>query len=111
MIVYFSSGTTGNPKMAMHAHTYALAHLTTAKYWHDVTADSVHLTIADTGWGKAVWGKLYGEMFMESCVVYDYDKFHASEILSILENIKSPASAARPRCSDLCFRRMYLPMI
>lgn len=69
MIVYFSSGTTGNPKMAMHAHTYALAHLTTAKYWHDVTADSIHLTIADTGWGKAVWGKLYGEMFMESCVL------------------------------------------
>ena len=54
MIVYFSSGTTGNPKMAMHAHTYALAHMTTAKYWHDVTPDSVHLTIADTGWGKAV---------------------------------------------------------
>ena len=97
MIVYFSSGTTGNPKMAMHAHTYALAHLTTAKYWHDVTADSVHLTIADTGWGKAVWGKLYGEMFMESCVfVYDYDKFHASEILSILEKYKITSLCCPP---------------
>lgn len=97
MIVYFSSGTTGNPKMAMHTHTYALAHLTTAKYWHDVTADSVHLTIADTGWGKAVWGKLYGEMFMESCVfVYDYDKFHASEILSILEKYKITSLCCPP---------------
>lgn len=97
MIVYFSSGTTGNPKMAMHAHTYALAHLTTAKYWHDVTADSVHLTIADTGWGKAVWGKLYGEMFMESCVfVYDYDKFHASEILSVLEKYKITSLCCPP---------------
>ena len=97
MIVYFSSGTTGNPKMAMHAHTYALAHLTTAKYWHDVTADSIHLTIADTGWGKAVWGKLYGEMFMESCVfVYDYDKFHASEILSILEKYKITSLCCPP---------------
>ena len=97
MIIYFSSGTTGNPKMAMHAHTYALAHLTTAKYWHDVTADSVHLTIADTGWGKAVWGKLYGEMFMESCVfVYDYDKFHASEILSILEKYKITSLCCPP---------------
>lgn len=97
MIVYFSSGTTGNPKMAMHAHTYALAHLTTAKYWHDVNADSIHLTIADTGWGKAVWGKLYGEMFMESCVfVYDYDKFHAAEILSILEKYKITSLCCPP---------------
>lgn len=112
MIVYFSSGTTGNPKMAMHAHTYALAHLTTAKYWHDVNADSIHLTIADTGWGKAVWGKLYGEMFMESCVfVYDYDKFHAAEILSILEKYKITSLCCPPKCSDLCSRRMCPPMI
>lgn len=97
MIVYFSSGTTGNPKMAMHAHTYALAHMTTAKYWHDVTPDSVHLTIADTGWGKAVWGKLYGEMFMESCVfVYDFDKFSATEILSVLEKYKITSLCCPP---------------
>lgn len=97
MIVYFSSGTTGNPKMAMHAHTYALAHLTTAKYWHNVTADSVHLTIADTGWGKAVWGKLYGQMFMEGCVfVYDFDKFHATEILSIIEKYKITSLCCPP---------------
>lgn len=82
MILYFSSGTTGNPKMALHPFTYALGHLSTAKYWHNVDPEGLHFTIADTGWGKAVWGKLYGQMFMESCVfVYDFDKFHAADIL------------------------------
>lgn len=112
MIVYFSSGTTGNPKMAMHAHTYALAHLTTAKYWHDVNADSIHLTIADTGWGKAVWGKLYGEMFMESCVLsMTMTSSMPQKYSRYSKSIKSPASAARPQCSDLCSRRMCPPMI
>ncbi|MBS6251487.1 MAG: AMP-binding protein [Clostridiales bacterium] len=82
MILYFSSGTTGNPKMALHPYTYALGHLATAKYWHNVDPEGIHFTIADTGWGKAVWGKLYGQMFMESCVfVYDFEKFVASDIL------------------------------
>ncbi len=82
MILYFSSGTTGNPKMALHPYTYALGHLATAKYWHNVDPEGIHFTIADTGWGKAAWGKLYGQMFMESCVfVYDFEKFVASDIL------------------------------
>ena len=82
MILYFSSGTTGNPKMALHPYTYALGHLATAKYWHNVDPEGIHFTSADTGWGKAVWGKLYGQMFMESCVfVYDFEKFVASDIL------------------------------
>ena len=82
MILYFSSGTTGKPKMALHPYTYALGHLATAKYWHNVDPEGIHFTIADTGWGKAVWGKLYGQMFMESCVfVYDFEKFVASDIL------------------------------
>ena len=82
MILYFSSGTTGNPKMALHPYTYALGNLATAKYWHNVDPEGIHFTIADTGWGKAVWGKLYGQMFMESCVfVYDFEKFVASDIL------------------------------
>ena len=82
MILYFSSGTTGNPKMALHPYTYALGHLDTAKYWHNVAPEGIHFPIADTGWGKAVWGKLYGQMFMESCVfVYDFEKFVASDIL------------------------------
>lgn len=86
MLLYFSSGTTGNPKMALHDYRYALAHLTTAKYWQNVRPDGLHLTIADTGWGKAAWGKLYGQMFLGSCVfVYDFDKFVPAEILSLVE--------------------------
>lgn len=86
MLLYFSSGTSGNPKMALHSYTYALSHLTTAKYWQTVKPDGLHLTIADTGWGKAVWGKLYGQMMMESCVfVYDFNKFVAKDILEKLE--------------------------
>lgn len=89
MLLYFSSGTTGNPKMVLHTHTYALSHLTTAKYWHRINSESLHLTIADTGWGKAVWGKLYGQMFMESTVfVYDFDKFSAPDILSKIQKYK-----------------------
>lgn len=89
MILYFSSGTTGNPKMVLHAHTYALGHLLTARHWHKVEADGLHLTIADTGWGKAVWGKLYGQWFMEGCIfVYDYDKFVADKILRLIEKYK-----------------------
>ena len=88
-IMYFSSGTTGNPKMAMHNYLYALGHLSTAKYWHKVVPDGRHLTIADTGWGKAVWGKLYGQMFMETCVfTYDFDKFDAKDILQKLQDYK-----------------------
>ena len=88
-IMYFSSGTTGNPKMAMHNYLYALGHLSTAKYWHKVVPDGRHLTIADTGWGKAVWGKLYGQMFMETCVfVYDFDKFEAKDILQKIQDYK-----------------------
>lgn len=83
MIMYFSSGTTGNPKMALHNHTYSLGHLPTAKHWHNADPDGLHFTIADTGWGKAVWGKLYGQLFMESCVfVYDFEKFSATDILN-----------------------------
>ena len=85
MLMYFSSGTTGNPKMVLHDSQYALAHLLTAKHWHNVEPDGIHFTIADTGWGKAVWGKYYGQWLMEACVfTYDFDRFHPSEILSLI---------------------------
>ena len=85
MLMYFSSGTSGYPKMVLHDHLYSLSHLFTAKHWHCVEPDSLHLTIADTGWGKAVWGKLYGQWIMEACVfVYDYDKFVPSDILDLI---------------------------
>ena len=85
MLVYFSSGTSGNPKMVLHNSGYAVAHLITAKHWHNVQPDGVHFTIADTGWGKAVWGKYYGQWLMEACVLtYDFDRFNAGEILSLI---------------------------
>ena len=86
-LMYFSSGTTGNPKMVLHDMTYSLAHIPTAKHWHNVISDGgIHFTIADTGWGKAVWGKYYGQWLMEACVfTYDFDRFHPHEILALIE--------------------------
>ena len=86
MIMYFSSGTSGNPKMVMHNGTYALAHTITAKLWHNVIGDGgLHFTIADTGWGKAVWGKFYGAWTMEACVfTYDFDRFSGDDILDMV---------------------------
>ncbi len=86
MLMYFSSGTSGNPKMVLHNAGYAIGHLITAKHWHNVRPDGIHFTIADTGWGKAVWGKFYGQWIMEACVfTYDFDRFHASEILDLIK--------------------------
>jgi len=86
MLMYFSSGTSGNPKMVLHNSSYAIAHLVTAKHWHNVRPDGIHFTIADTGWGKAVWGKYYGQWLMEACVfTYDFDRFHAGEILGLID--------------------------
>lgn len=97
MIIYFSSGTTGNPKMVLHDHTYALGHLSTAKYWHNADTEGLHFTIADTGWGKAVWGKLYGQMLLESCVfTYDFDRFVPAEILTVLEKYKITSLCCPP---------------
>ncbi len=85
MLMYFSSGTSGNPKMVLHDSRYALAHLMTAKHWHNVNPEGLHFTITDTGWGKAVWGKFFGQWLMEAGVfTYDFDRFHASEILGLI---------------------------
>lgn len=85
MLMYFSSGTSGNPKMVMHDSLYSLGHLITAKHWHNVRPDGLHFTVADTGWGKAVWGKLYGQWLMEAAVLtYDFDRYHADEILELI---------------------------
>ena len=90
MIMYFSSGTTGNPKMVLHDSSYSLAHLGTARHWQRVKSDGgLHFTIADTGWGKAVWGKLYGQFLMEACVLtYDYDRFVPEEICALIERYR-----------------------
>ena len=84
MVMFFSSGTTGYPKLARHSHTYPLGHFITAKYWQCVDPDGIHFTISDTGWGKALWGKLYGQWLCEAAVfTYDFDRFDADEILGM----------------------------
>ena len=82
MLMFFTSGTSGYPKLAAHNHKYPLGHFITAKYWHGVRPDGLHLTISDTGWAKAMWGKLYGQWLCEAGLfVYDFDRFDAEKIL------------------------------
>ena len=96
-IMYFTSGTSGEPKMVIHDHTYALGHLTTAAYWHNLKPDSLHLTVADTGWGKAVWGKLYGQWIVGATVfVYDHEKFTPADILQKMEQYHVTSFCAPP---------------
>lgn len=97
MIMFFTSGTTGEPKMVCHDFSYPLAHIITAKHWQHVLPDGLHLTVADTGWGKAVWGKLYGQWIMESTVfTYDFDKFDPRDLLSKMEKYKVTTFCAPP---------------
>jgi acetyl-CoA synthetase len=97
MLIYFSSGTSGLPKMGCHNFSYPLGHIATAKHWQNVEPDGLHLTVADTGWGKAVWGKLYGQWLMETAIfVYDFDKFSPSDLLSKIEKYKITTFCAPP---------------
>ncbi len=96
-LLYFTSGTTGYPKMVIHDHTYALAHIQTAKHWHNVDPDGIHLTISDTGWAKAAWGKMYGQLIMGTCLfVYDFDKFIPENMLAVMEKYKITTFCAPP---------------
>ena len=97
MILYFTSGTSGEPKMVAHDFLYALGHLTSGVFWHNLTPDSIHLTVADTGWGKAVWGKFYGQWFAGACVfVFDHEKFTAEKILRQMEKYHITSFCAPP---------------
>ncbi len=97
MIMYFTSGTTGYPKVAVHDHGYAIAHIVTARWWHNVDPDGIHLTVADTGWGKAVWGKLYGQWFCHACVfTYDFDRFEAEKMLPMFAQYGITSFCAPP---------------
>lgn len=97
MLMFFTSGTTGYPKIAQHDYTYALGHYITAKYWHGVHSDGVHFTISDTGWGKALWGKLYGQWLCEGCVfTYDFDRFDAADILPLFKKYNITTFCAPP---------------
>lgn len=96
-LLYFTSGTTGEPKMVAHDFTYPLGHIITARCWHNLHEKSLHLTLADTGWGKAVWGKLYGQWICGADVfVYDYDKFNAADVLRMIEKYHITSFCAPP---------------
>ncbi|MFB2622334.1 AMP-binding protein [Methanothermobacter marburgensis] len=97
LLVYFSSGTTGMPKMIEHDHTYPLGHIITAKYWQNVREDGLHYTVADTGWAKAMWGQIYGQWIAGSAVfVYDYDRFDPEKMLEKLEKYDITTFCAPP---------------
>ncbi len=97
MLMYFTSGTSGEPKMVAHDYLYALGHLTTGAFWHNLGEGSLHLTVADTGWGKAVWGKLYGQWFAGATVfVYDHEKFTAEKVMRAMERYGVTSFCAPP---------------
>ena len=96
-LLYFTSGTTGEPKMVIHDFTYPLGHIVTAKYWHNLDENSLHLTVADTGWAKAVWGKLYGQWIAGAAVmVYDHEKFTPQIVLNLIQEYKITSFCAPP---------------
>ena len=97
MLMFFTSGTTGYPKIAEHNYKYALGHYITARYWHYVNPDGLHFTISDTGWGKALWGKLYGQWMCEAAIfTYDFDKFDAHDILPMFKQYNITTFCAPP---------------
>jgi len=97
MLMYFTSGTSGYPKIAMHNYKYPLGHFHTAKYWHCVDPDGLHFTISDTGWAKAMWGKLYGQWLAEAATfVYDFDRFDAADILPMFAKYQITTFCAPP---------------
>ena len=97
MLMFFTSGTTGYPKIAAHTYQYPLGHYITAKYWHGVDKNGLHFTISDTGWGKALWGKLYGQWLCEGAVfTYDFDRFDATDILPMFAKYQITTFCAPP---------------
>lgn len=107
-IMFFTSGTTGYPKIVTHDFTYPLGHLITAKYWHRVDPDGIHYTVSDTGWGKALWGKLYGQWLCEAAVfTYDVDSFDAGELLEMIEHFQITTFCAPPTVYRMMIRKDF----
>ena len=97
MLMFFTSGTTGYPKIATHSFKYPLGHYITAKYWHCVSKDGLHFTISETGWGKALWGKLYGQWLCEGSIfVYDFERFDAADLLPLFAKYQISTFCAPP---------------
>ncbi len=106
MLMFFTSGTSGYPKIAAHNYKYALGHFHTAKYWHCVDPDGLHFTISDTGWAKAMWGKLYGQWLCEApTFVYDFDRFDAAEILPMFAKYRITTFCAPPTMLRMMIRQ------
>ncbi len=104
-LMFFTSGTTGYPKIAEHSHKYALGHFITARYWHQCEKDGLHFTISDTGWGKALWGKFYGQWLCEGAVfTYDFDRFDAHEILPMFAKYGITTFCAPPTMLRMMIR-------
>ena len=96
-LMYFTSGTSGEPKMVIHNYLYPLGHISTGSFWHNLGAESLHLTIADTGWGKAVWGKLYGQWIAGAAIfVYDHEKFASADMLRMIQDYRITSLCAPP---------------
>jgi acetyl-CoA synthetase len=98
LVIFFTSGTTGDAKMVMHNHAYPLGHIVTARFWHDLTASDLHLTLSDTGWAKSAWGKMYGQ-WIEGSAIFVYDvrgRFNATEILPLMEKYGITTFCAPP---------------
>jgi acetyl-CoA synthetase len=96
-LLYFTSGTTGMPKMAYHDHSYPLGHIMTARFWQNLDDDSLHLTVADTGWAKASWGKIYGQWLCGTCVfIYDYERFDSNDLLEKIAKYELTSFCAPP---------------
>ncbi|MBQ9734825.1 MAG: AMP-binding protein [Clostridia bacterium] len=97
LLMFFTSGTSGYPKIAAHNHKYPLGHFHTAKYWHTADPDGLHFTISDTGWAKSMWGKLYGQWLSEAATfVYDFDRFDAADILPMFAKYRITTFCAPP---------------
>ena len=97
MLLYFTSGTTGYPKMVVHEYSYPLAHMMTAKHWHNINPDGLHLTVSETGWAKAAWGKIYGQWLMRGGIfVYDFNKFIPEDLLKMVEKYRITTFCAPP---------------
>ena len=97
LLIYFTSGTTGYPKMVAHNHSYPIGHIITARHWHNVVPEGLHLSVSDTGWGKAVWGKLYGQWLCAAGIfVYDFTRFEPRDLLHKIEQYKITTFCAPP---------------